>query len=138
MSPNVIGALLMMASMFSFTVNDTFIKMTDNALPLAQLVAIRGVIASVLMIGLAVALRGLRFDFGARAWWLIVQRSLAEVGAAYFFLTALMHMPLANVTAVLQALPLTVALGAFLDVGQAFEIEIAARCHTNHPPSAQE
>lgn len=113
MSKNAIGALLMMASMFSFTVNDTFIKLTDNALPLAQLVAIRGVIASVLMIGLALALRGLRFNFGARAWRLIVLRSFTEVGAAYFFLTALMHLPLANVTAVLQALPLTVTLAAF-------------------------
>jgi len=42
---------------------------------------------------------------------------LAEVAAAYFFLTALIHMPLATVTAILQLLPLTVTLagGLFLD-----------------------
>ena len=39
-------------------------------------------------------------------------RTLAEVGAAYFFLTALFNMPIANVTAILQALPLTLTLAA--------------------------
>ena len=39
-------------------------------------------------------------------------RTLAEVGAAYFFLNALFNMPIVNVTAIIQALPLTVTLGA--------------------------
>jgi S-adenosylmethionine uptake transporter len=114
MSNNLVGALLMMASMFSFTVNDTFIKLTNGALPLSQLLTVRGVIATVLMVLLAMSLRGLRFSFGARGWRFIAMRSVTEIGAAYFFLTALLHMPLANVTAVLQVLPLTVTLGAFL------------------------
>lgn len=104
----------MMASMFSFTVNDAFIKLTDGALPLSQLLMLRGVLATVLFLGLALALRGLRFDFGRRAWGLVLLRCSTEVGAAYFFLTALFNLPLANVTAVLQALPLVVTLGAFL------------------------
>ena len=37
MSPNTIGALLMIASMACFTFNDTLLKMTDGALPLFQL-----------------------------------------------------------------------------------------------------
>ena len=41
-------------------------------------------------------------------------RTIAEVGAAYFFLNALFNMPIANVTAIIQALPLTVTLGAAL------------------------
>ena len=45
---------------------------------------------------------------------LIVARGLAEAAAAYFFLTALLAMPLANVTALLQMLPLTVTLGGAL------------------------
>lgn len=114
MTPNIAGALLMIASMVSFTVNDTFIKLTNNALPLAQLLTIRGILASVLIIALALALGGLRFRLGRAAWQLILLRSMTEVGAAYFFLSALLNMPIANVTAILQALPLTVALGAFL------------------------
>ena len=41
-------------------------------------------------------------------------RSAAEMATAYFFITALFNMPLANVTATLQALPLTVTLGGAL------------------------
>ncbi|MEP4196471.1 MAG: DMT family transporter [Aliishimia sp.] len=114
MNPNISGALFMMASMFSFTVNDAFIKMTNGAIPLCQLLLFRGALATVLFFGLAVALRGLRFDLGRKAWGLVLMRCGAEVGAAYFFLTALLHLPLANVSAVLQALPLAVTLGAFL------------------------
>ncbi len=118
MSPNVAGALFMMASMFSFTVNDTFIKLTDGALPLSQLLTLRGILSTVLILGLALVLRGIRFDLGRQAWGLVGLRCLTEIGAAYFFLTALFHLPLANVTAVLQSLPLAVTLGAFLFFGE--------------------
>ena len=114
MSSNFAGALLMMASMLCFTVNDTFVKLTDGALPLPQLVAIRGVMATALFLCLGLALGKLRFDLDRRSWVLIGLRCVAEIGAAYFFLTALLHMPLANVTAILQALPLTITLAAFL------------------------
>lgn len=114
MSPNTRGALLMMASMAAFTLNDTCIKATDGALPLFQLLTIRGLITTVLIYVLARKLGALRFDLSARDWALVGLRSLSEIGAAYFFLTALMNMPLANVTAILQVLPLTVTLGAAL------------------------
>ena len=114
MSGNLLGALLMMASMFSFTVNDSFVKLIGNDLPLPQLLAVRGLVASALMIGLGLWLGGLRLRLDRHSWRAIMLRSLCEIGAAYFFLTALRNMPIANVTAVLQALPLTVTLGAFL------------------------
>lgn len=114
MSANVTGALLMLASMFCFTANDALIKLTDGALPLAQLLFLRGVLASGCIYLLARRFGHLRFDVGAREWRLIGLRCLAETAAAWFFLTALMNMPLANVTAILQALPLTVTLGAAL------------------------
>ncbi|KIC45443.1 DMT family transporter [Tateyamaria sp. ANG-S1] len=114
MSPNTIGALLMMASMASFTLNDTLIKMTDGAVPLMQLLVIRGVISSVLIVVMARWLGAIHFRIARRDWGLIAVRSGAEVGAAYFFITALLNMPLANVTAILQVLPLTVAVGAAL------------------------
>ena len=118
MSPNTKGALLMVASMVSFTVNDAFLKATDGALPLAQLLTIRGACASVLIIVLGLWLRGLRLDLGGRAWRMIMMRSVTEIGAAYCFLTALLNLPLANVSAILQALPLTVTLGAYLLFGE--------------------
>lgn len=100
--------------MASFTLNDAMIKLTGGAVPLMQLLFLRGVLSSLLILGLARWLGAIRFRMARRDWALIAMRSGAEVGAAYFFLTALFNMPLANVTAILQVLPLTVAIGAAL------------------------
>lgn len=114
MSPNASGAFLMMASMAAFTMNDALIKATDGALPLFQILTIRGILASTLIYLLARHLGALRLDLSRRDWSLIGLRSISEIGAAYLFLTALLNMPLANVSAILQVLPLTVTLGAAL------------------------
>ncbi|MEM1075182.1 MAG: DMT family transporter [Pseudomonadota bacterium] len=114
MSPNVAGALLMMASMACFTLNDALLKATNGDLPLFQLLFFRGILATA-FIGILAGIRGaLRARPSRQDWFMILLRSLAEVGAAYFFVTALLKMPLANVTAILQVLPLTVTLGAAL------------------------
>ncbi|UOA28335.1 DMT family transporter [Pseudosulfitobacter sp. DSM 107133] len=114
MSPNVLGALLMMASMACFTFNDTAVKLTGGALPLGQLLTLRGIFSTLLIFALARYLGALRFDLRWRDWMLVGIRSASEIAAAYFFITALMNMPLANVSAILQALPLTVTLGSAL------------------------
>ncbi|MEP1536453.1 MAG: DMT family transporter [Paracoccaceae bacterium] len=118
MSNNVFGALLMMASMASFTFNDTFIKMTDGAVPLWQLLFLRGVLTTMLILGLGNVLRTIHFRMSGRDWRLIGMRCLSEIGAAYFFLSALFQMPLANAIAILQVLPLAVSLGAALFLGE--------------------
>ena len=118
MSPNVSGAMLMMASMACFTINDTFIKATNGELPLFQLLFLRGILATA-FIGALAGLRGaLRARLARRDWGLIALRSTAELGAAYFFVSALIMMPLANITAILQMLPLTVTLGSALFFGE--------------------
>lgn len=114
MTPNVKGALLMIGSMAAFTVNDTLVKAAGQEVPLFQLVALRGLLATILVFALARHLGALHLRFGRHDRWLVAFRCVAELSATFFFLTALMHMPLANVTAVLQALPLTVTLGASL------------------------
>ncbi|UWR06716.1 DMT family transporter [Ruegeria sp. B32] len=114
MTPNVKGALLMMGSMAAFTVNDTLVKAAGQEVPLFQLVALRGLLATILVFALTRHLGALHLRFGRHDRWLVAFRCVAELSATFFFLTALMHMPLANVTAVLQALPLTVTLGAAL------------------------
>lgn len=118
MTPNTSGALLMMASMAAFTVNDTFVKLALDELPLFQILVIRGALTSVLIFALARALGTLSLRLPRRDRGLVALRCLAEIGATYFFLTALSQMPLANVTAVLQMLPLTVTLGAALFFGE--------------------
>ena len=114
MTPNQTGALLMMGSMAAFTFNDTLVKMVGADLPLSQILVIRGGLATVLIFLLARYLGSLRMNLPRRDWMLVLGRCLSEAGATFLFLTALMLMPLANVTAVLQMLPLTVTLGAAL------------------------
>ena len=43
MQPNVIGALLMMASMVAFVINDSLLRLTGGSIPLFQLIFVRGV-----------------------------------------------------------------------------------------------
>lgn len=118
MSPNARGALLMMGSMAAFTLNDTAIKAVGHAQPLFQMIAMRGILTTVLIYLLARHLGTLRLRLPRGDWALIALRCGAEIGATAFFLTALMNMPLANVTAVLQVLPLSVTLGAALFFGE--------------------
>jgi len=114
------GAALMMASMVAFTLNDTCMKALAGDIPLMQVLFIRGILTSVMMLALAGWLGQMRFRLPRRDWALIAARTVAEVGAAWFFLTALFNMPIANVTAILQALPLTVTLAGALFLGETF------------------
>ena len=114
LSDNIRGALIMVGAMCAFTFNDAFMKSLSDELPLFQAVFFRGLAAVVFLTILCRLLGQLRFDFPARDWWLVALRTAGEVGGTYFFLTALFHMPIANVSAILQALPLSVSLAAAL------------------------
>ncbi len=113
-SDNLTGALLMMASMACFVLNDTFMKAIGNDVPLNQLVFLRGLITTAAVLVMAWRMKALFVRPTRTDAALIGLRTLAEIGMVYFFLTALFNMPLANITAILQALPLTVTLGAAL------------------------
>lgn len=117
-SDNLTGAFLMMASMACFVLNDTLMKAMAEDVPLFQLLFLRGVLTSIAVAVMAWRMGGFRRMPARQDRWLIFWRILAETAAAYFFLTALFHMPLANITAILQALPLTIALGAALFFGE--------------------
>lgn len=119
MSPNLTGALLMMATMACFTFNDTLVKMTGGAVPLFQLIFLRGMLTSLLIVGARGRLGRMHFDLKRRDWLLISLRSCAEVCATFLFLSALFNMPLGNATAILQALPLTVTLASAVVLGEA-------------------
>lgn len=112
MSPNALGALLMMGSMACFTINDMFMKLTDADIPLFQLLFLRGAMVCALILITKGRLGTIHFNIAPRDWKLIALRCAAEVLTAYFFLMALFNMPLANVTAILQVLPLSVTLAS--------------------------
>ena len=118
MSDNLRGAALMVVSMTAFTVNDMFVKLLGDHLPFFQFLLLRTIGATLFLFILARRAGAIRWPSTARDRWLILLRSLSEIAAAYFFLTALIHMPIANATAIIQALPLTVSLGAALFLGE--------------------
>lgn len=113
-SDNFKAAALMAASMAGFTFNDACMKALAGTLPLEQAVFLRGVVTCAFLYFLGRWLGALRFNLPRREWKLIGIRCLGEIGATYCFLTALFHMPIANVTAILQMLPLVIALTAWL------------------------
>lgn len=113
-SDNSRGALLMVGSMTAFTLNDTCLKAMAGDLPLAQILFLRGVATTLFLWWLGRYLGALDFRMSRKDMWLLSVRTLAEVAAAFFFISALFHMPIANAVAILQALPLTVTLAAGL------------------------
>lgn len=108
----------MMAAMAAFTINDTFMKLISGSLPFFETIFLRGVATSVFLGLLAWHMRALRLNPLRRDWQLILLRTVAEVAAAHLFLTALFNAPIADVTAILQALPLTVALAGVVFLGE--------------------
>lgn len=113
-SDNMRGAFFMMLTMVCFSLGDACTKIVLKSLPLLHFIFIRGCFC-VLFIGLvAWAMGALKFDLSRRDWGLLTLRSVAEAGATFFFLSALRTMDLANATAVLQFLPLSLALAAAL------------------------
>ena len=113
------GALFMAASMACFTINDAFMKSVSDELTMYQALFIRGVASSLLMVAMAAAMGQLRLRIPQRDRGMILLRTLAEIAAAYFFITALFNMPIANASAIMQALPLTVTLAGAVFLGEA-------------------
>jgi len=109
----------MMGAMAFFTFNDTLMKALSDELPLFEALFLRGVATTAVLFVLAKALGGFDLNQSARTWRLILIRTVSEIAAAYFFVTALFNMPIANVTAVLQALPLAVTLAGAVFFGEA-------------------
>lgn len=119
LSDNIRGALIMMGAMCAYTFNDAFMKALADEVPLFQAILFRGLGATVFLIALCRMMGQLRFDLAPRDWVLILLRTAGELGGTYFFLTALFNMPIANVSAILQALPLAVSLAAALFLREA-------------------
>lgn len=108
------AAILMMTGSCAFAVNDTFLKLLGAEIGLFQIILLRGVAVSLLFAAMVIQARVAFRSLTAPDRLALALRSMAEAAAAYFFLTALFNMPLANVTAIIQVVPLTVTLAAWL------------------------
>lgn len=119
LSDNLRGALFMVISMTAFTLNDACMKGLSDDLPLFQALFLRGLGTTTILILISWYFGHLRFNLARRDWGLIALRTAAEAMAAWFFITALYNMPLANVSAILQSLPLAVTLASALFLKEA-------------------
>jgi drug/metabolite transporter (DMT)-like permease len=111
------GALYMTLAMLGFALNDVVTKAFTDELEIGQLLFLRGLFAITLVWLLAHAtgqLRPLSLAIQPR----IMLRSLGELIATYTFITALFHIPIANVSAIMQALPLAITVGAMILYGE--------------------
>lgn len=108
------GAIFAMClAMAFFIISDIFSKLASAAVPVSQLLTLRGTYSAMLF-AIPVAASGsfaLLPGAFSRLWGL---RIAGEVGAAMTFLAALAHMPIANVTTIVQISPLATTAAAAL------------------------
>lgn len=109
----------MSVSMAGFALNDGLIKLVAADLGLFQIILLRGIFATLLMGALAWQRGALIYRPSGHDARVIALRAVGEIGGTLCFLTALFNMPIANATAILQALPLAVTLAAALFLGEA-------------------
>ena len=104
----------MIFSTLAFVLNDGLMKIILIELSVYQAIFLRGMITIPIMSIMALRTGGIFFKSSRRDKKIILARVAAEVLATFCFLTALRHMPLGNVTAILQAVPLFVTIAAVL------------------------
>lgn len=119
-SANTSGILAMVGASLCFITSDSLVKVLGGSLPVAQIIFLRGVLATVFILVVARSLGHLK-PIPRSAWGKLTFRTLAEVCCTLLYLTALMHMPIPNNTAIMQSAPLFLTIYAALvlreDVG---------------------
>lgn len=114
---NLRGALLMILAMAGFAIEDAFIKALTDRVPSGQVLLLIG-----LGSGIGFAIAATR----AKACWItrsvlhpmVILRNAGEIVGTGAFVIAITLVPLAMASALLQATPLFVTLGAILFFGE--------------------
>jgi drug/metabolite transporter (DMT)-like permease len=111
------GIVSMAIAMSAFNLSDALTKIATQTLPLGETIFVRGLFATV-----AVAAFVLRDGSWRQVRSLVDPRLglrlFGEIGATLFYLMALVHLALPNVSAVFQATPLAMTIGAAAFLGE--------------------
>lgn len=110
---NLRGAALMVLAMLFFAVEDMLIKLMANTLPIGQIVGMLGV-GSAILLGIALWVQGEALFSRQMLTGPILLRAIGELVGSIGFVTAIALIPLSTASAILQATPLFVTLGAAL------------------------
>ena len=116
--PDIIRAiLLMITSMFFFTLADLFVKLASQTLSSELVITIMGAGTALIFYGI---LRGQSQPAFRRAYthWSVMIRGVGEVIAALGIMISLSVGPLATVTAIMQSQPLLVTVAGALFLGE--------------------
>ncbi|MDA7430321.1 DMT family transporter [Primorskyibacter aestuariivivens] len=114
---NLRGALLMVLAMAGFAIEDMCIKLMAGALPVGQILILLGAGGALAFGGVCIAQRRRLFPRAMLRAPLLL-RNGAEVIGTLGFVTAITTIDLSVASAILQATPLVVTLGAALFLGE--------------------
>ncbi len=118
LSNNTRGAFMMMAAMAGYACNDVLIKLTAQDIGLYQAILVRGGAATALLAALTLWQGQVTLPQSSRDRGLLVCRILTEIAITVLFLTALLHVPLASITAILQFTPLALTFAGVVLLGE--------------------
>ena len=118
LNDNLLGAALMTCCVLAYVLNDAVMKLLFADIDFFQAIFLRGLVSLPPLLVLALMTKTLLQKYSAKNQRLMIIRILAEIGTTVTFLTALKHMPLANVTAILQSLPLAITMAAAIFLGE--------------------
>jgi drug/metabolite transporter (DMT)-like permease len=117
MSDNLRGILAMTVSMFFFNIGDTLFKVLGDALPIGEMLLVRGIFGTAMVT--------------AYAWWtgalthvrrvltpLMAVRTVCETACSVLFFIGLVRMSFSDVAAIGQFTPLMVMAGAAIFFGE--------------------
>jgi drug/metabolite transporter (DMT)-like permease len=108
------GILFMCVAMGCFVVNDSLVKYASQSMASAQLIFLRGIMASVLVLALVRATGAMRRAGEIVRGWVAVRAWVDAIGT-FVYLIALFHLPIVNATAIIMTSPLFIAvLAAFM------------------------
>lgn len=113
---NISGILAMLLAMAAFVGNDALMKVAASAIPMGEVIFLRGIWTTLLCFGLLMATGSAR-GIALAATPRVIARGAMDVGSALTFLFALRNMPIADAYAILQFTPLGITAGAALFLG---------------------
>lgn len=115
-SENRAGIFLMVAAMAGFALEDMFVKLAARDMPVGQILTIMGAIGAPVF-ALIARLQGARLITPALWSRPVLLRNGGELVGTFGYISAVALTPLATASAILQALPLVVTMGAALFLG---------------------
>lgn len=113
---NLRGAIIMVFSMLGFAIEDMFIKLMGNEIPIGQILFILG-LGGAICFGLVMRIKAQPLFERTMLSKPILLRALGEIIGTLGFVSAIVLTPISSASAILQATPLVVTLGAALFLG---------------------